>query len=87
MSQSAPRLPPLASTDRQVERTRRAEAVRLRQRALLVRMMADAMLEFGITQAELNAACRAAGGTRAGRTRRAVLLAGALADGHAEEQG
>jgi hypothetical protein len=82
MSQSA--LPPLASTDRQVERTRRAEAVRLRQRSLLVRMMADAMLEFGITQAELNAACRAAGGgPREERTRRAALHA----DAHADTQG
>jgi hypothetical protein len=79
MSQIA--LPSLAGTDRQVERTRRAEAVRLRQRALLVRMIADAMVEFGITQAELNAACRAAGGgPRRGRTRRAASHAAALVE-------
>lgn len=49
----------LTAADRQVRRTRRAEAVRLRQRAALLSLIAVSMVEFGISNAELIAARRA----------------------------
>ncbi|MNR77997.1 hypothetical protein D3C72_86830 [compost metagenome] len=51
----------LTAADRQVRRTRRAEAVRLRQRVALLNLMAASMAEFGISHAELVAARRAIG--------------------------
>lgn len=51
----------LTAADRQVRRTRRAEAVRMRQRAALLSLMAASMAEFGISHAELVAARRALG--------------------------
>lgn len=51
----------LTAADRQVRRTRRAEAVRLRQRVALLNLMAASMAEFGISHAELIAARRALG--------------------------
>jgi len=51
----------LTAADRQVRRTRRAEAVRQRQRVALLNLMAASMAEFGISHAELVAARRAIG--------------------------
>ncbi|ABR91254.1 hypothetical protein D3C87_122560 [compost metagenome] len=51
----------LTAADRQVRRTRRAEAVRQRQRVALLNLMATSMAEFGISHAELIAARRAIG--------------------------
>ncbi|MPS30284.1 hypothetical protein [Pigmentiphaga sp.] len=49
----------LNATARQLERTRRVETARVRQRERLLRMLAESMAELGISGAELQAACRA----------------------------
>ncbi|GAA0495179.1 hypothetical protein N5K27_14930 [Pigmentiphaga sp. GD03639] len=49
----------LNATARQLERTRRVETARIRQRERLLRMLAESMAELGISGAELQAARRA----------------------------
>ncbi|RZS78870.1 hypothetical protein [Pigmentiphaga kullae] len=49
----------LNATSRQLERTRRVETVRIRQRERLLRMLVESMAELGISGAEIQAARRA----------------------------
>lgn len=49
----------IQATARQALRARRAEAVRLRQRAALLELLVQTMAELHISMAELNAARRA----------------------------
>ncbi|OVZ57911.1 hypothetical protein CDO44_16140 [Pigmentiphaga sp. NML080357] len=49
----------LNATARQLERTRRVETVRIRQRERLLRLLVESMVELGISGAELQAARRA----------------------------
>jgi hypothetical protein len=55
----------IEATARQAERARRAEAVRLRQRAALLALVVRTMAELQISMAELSAARRAAQPARA----------------------
>jgi hypothetical protein len=50
----------IEATTRQAERARRAEAVRVRQRAALLALLVQTMTELQISMAELHAARRAA---------------------------
>ncbi|WP_395352584.1 hypothetical protein [Variovorax sp. UC122_21] len=60
----SPTLRAIHATARQVQRARRAETVRLRQREALLDMLARVMADLHITNAELNAARRALAPTR-----------------------
>ncbi|MGJ7484372.1 hypothetical protein ACSFA2_03885 [Variovorax sp. LT2P21] len=51
----------LTSALRQADRARRAEAVRLRQRAALIELMAQTMADLHISMSELGEARRACG--------------------------
>lgn len=51
--------PAIQATTRQAQRARRAEAVRLRQRAALLELLVQTMADLNISMAELNAARRA----------------------------
>ncbi|GAA4322214.1 hypothetical protein GCM10023144_02010 [Pigmentiphaga soli] len=51
----------LADVDRQIVRLRRTEDVRLRQRATLLHLIAEAMAEFDISRSEVMAARRLVG--------------------------
>jgi len=55
----APPGPAIQAATRQAQRARRAEAVRLRQRAALLELLVQTMAELNISMTELNAARRA----------------------------
>lgn len=55
----SPAVRAIQATARQALRARRAEAVRLRQRAALLELLVQTMAELHISMAELNAARRA----------------------------
>jgi len=55
----APMVRAIHATERQARRARRAETVRLRQRAALLGLLAQTMAELGISMTELTAARRA----------------------------
>lgn len=53
----------IAATGRQAQRARRAETVRQKQRAALLALLAQTMVDLNISMAELNAARRAHAGS------------------------
>jgi len=55
----APVVRAIHATERQAQRARRAETARLRQRAALLDLLAQTMVELHISMSELNAARRA----------------------------
>lgn len=66
---------------RQAQRARRAETVRLRQRAALLELLAQTMAELHISMAELNAARRALAPSSAAAAAAATAFKGSDDDG------